>query len=198
MNQIITISILLTFFTQTGAMATPQIADELEVKGKFYQIPRDSPFQSQWDQRSSRVISNGLSMCSGCWRGYWAYWSISNDWLYLRSVYVPEVGTNGFGREIPLSDFDQSWTNPVKATWFNGEIACPGLTIGQWRDPYGGVPLLFKVFHIRQGHLESTVYRPLGWYTLRPYLLVILCGTTLLILVRKVRKIKQARLSKLS
>ena len=138
MKRIVIIGIVGLSFIPVTSHGTPQIADQLGVNGASYQIFWDSPFQSQWDQLSDRVLSNRFSTCTACWRGYFAEWSISNRWLYLRSVSIPEMGSNGFGREVPLTSFDHSWTDSVKATWFTGEIDCPILAIGAWHDPYGG------------------------------------------------------------
>lgn len=147
MKQIVIIGMVGIILMPVTAHGTPQFADQLEVNGTYYEIPWDSPFQSQWDQLSDRVMKRGGVSCTACWRGYFAEWSISNRWLYLQSVSVPEGGPMGFGK-VPLTSFDHSWTGLVKATWFTGEISCPILAIGAWRDPYGGVPLLCRVFYI--------------------------------------------------
>ncbi|MBD2754113.1 hypothetical protein [Spirosoma validum] len=92
---------------------------------------------------------------TSCWRGYIAYWQLTDNKLYLTNIVSCSFANR---HAVPLAtlfgdQFNKGW---VLADWFSGDLISPrGKLLRYYHDAYKSIYAYEMVYQFNQGTLSS-------------------------------------------
>ena len=119
--------------TSNFCLATEQEDDVLYFESQQYEI-KEVPLHTGLDPEELAGIV-GPVKCTGSWRGYKAYWFISDDILWLSRILINPCGDAAEYIKADVLFSNQEY--PIKADWFTGDI---GLVVGEREYIQGTAP----------------------------------------------------------
>lgn len=119
MKKVLSLVIAWLLALPLGALATAQIPDEIVLDGQRHPL-HSQPFDKILWSGPSLPPEIRLLDCTANWRGYRAFWTISDGKLLLDKVVANACAQDP--AEMDLSRFFPDGRRPVAAQWFSGVL----------------------------------------------------------------------------
>jgi hypothetical protein len=135
---------------------TAQITDKIRYKRRIYNLFSE-PLEAYFNEQHPKPEVYRHNLCSACWRGYLAKWSVKRSKLYLdyilRNDYISPIDEtleDTYRRN--LSEIFQDKTAPIFAEWYSGDIRLVSGEMLQYVHlPYASIFETEIVLHILEG-----------------------------------------------
>jgi hypothetical protein len=121
---------------------TAQVPDRIRYKRQIHHL-RGEPMEDWFNEEHPRPAFFSENLCSCCWRGYRAMWSIKRNQLHLLWIApfdVPSGDQGGSLAELRRYYLTQLFPNAVAsvfADWFSGELVLEsGRELSEAESPY--------------------------------------------------------------